>query len=315
MIDVRRLKVLQAVVETGSVAAAAVRLNYTPSAVSQQMSTLERETGVQLLERVGRGVRPTEAALLLCEHTSRVFASIKDAEDALVALRMGQSGRLRLGAFPSASSSLIPSALAAFRSQHPNVVLEIVVAEPDEVVSGLRDGALDIAVTTLMTSPDDVTDGGLQYHFLLSDPYRVVLPRSHALSPRGTIELESLAREDWVGVTSCPGHCQLAVEDACERAGFRPAYALEADEYPTALGFVAAGLGVALMPLLALQNSVPTGVVVRPLEGPDPVRSVWAVTRSSLAEQIPILAMLSCLADVAKESQLSPSPTDDTVVD
>src|ERR1700691_5627158 len=114
MIDVRRLQVLQAVIETGSVAAAANLLNYTPSAVSQQMSTLERETGVQLLERVGRGVRPTDAALLLCEHTTRVFASIKDAEDALAALRSGQSGRVRLGAFPSASSSLIPRALATF---------------------------------------------------------------------------------------------------------------------------------------------------------------------------------------------------------
>lgn len=304
MIDVRRLKVLQAVVETGSVAAAALRLNYTPSAVSQQMSTLERETGVQLLERVGRGVRPTEAALLLCEHTSRVFESIKDAEDALVALRAGQSGRLRLGAFPSASSSLIPGALAAFRELHPHVALEFVVGEPDEVLSGLREGSLDVAVTILMTSPSDLVDNGLDYHYLLSDEYRVVLPRTHSLSLERNVDLESLATENWVGVSSCPGHCQLAVEDACESAGFRPTYALEADEYPTALGFVAAGIGVALVPLLALGDSL-RGVSVHRLNGTQPVRHIWAVTRPSLADQIPIRAMLSCLDDVAKQSQLA----------
>jgi DNA-binding transcriptional LysR family regulator len=305
MIDVRRLKVLQAVVETGSVAAAAARLNYTPSAVSQQMSTLERETGVQLLERVGRGVRPTEAALLLCEHTTRVFSSIKDAEDALVALRAGQSGRLRLGAFPSASASLIPGALVAFRALHPNVVLEFVVAEPDEVVSGLREGSLDVVVTTLMTSPRDLVVNDLDYRYLLLDEYRVVLPRSHSLSSKRDIDLKSLATENWVGVSSCPGHCQLAVEDACEQAGFRPTYALEADEYPTALGFVAAGIGVALIPGLALGDSVRSGVSIHHIHGAQPVRHVWAVTRPSLADQIPVRAMLSCLEGVAKELQLA----------
>jgi DNA-binding transcriptional LysR family regulator len=304
MIDVRRLKVLQAVVETGSVAAAAIRLNYTPSAVSQQMSTLERETGVQLLERVGRGVRPTEAALLLCEHTSRVFASIKDAEDALVALRAGQSGRLRLGSFPSASSSLIPGALAAFRVLHPHVVLEFVVAEPDEVLTGVREGLLDVAVTTMMTAPSEFSDG-LDYHYLLSDEYRVVLPRTHSLSSTRNIDLESLATENWVGVSSCPNHCQRVVEDACEVAGFRPTYALEADEYPTALGFVAAGIGVALVPLLALGDSLRGDVSVHRVNGAQPVRHVWAVTRPSLSDQIPIRAMLSCLEDGAKQSQLA----------
>src|ERR1700722_7425402 len=102
MIDVRRLQVLHAIVETGSVAAAAAALSYTPSAVSQQMSPLEREMGVRLLERAGRGVRPTYAALLLSEHTGRVLASIREAEDAIAALRAGHIGRLRLGAFPTA---------------------------------------------------------------------------------------------------------------------------------------------------------------------------------------------------------------------
>lgn len=309
MIDVRRLQVLQAVIETGSVAAAASFLNYTPSAVSQQMSTLERETGVQLLERIGRGVRPTDAALLLCEHTTRVFASIKDAEDALAALRAGQSGRLRLGAFPSASSSLIPGALAAFRILHPNVELDFMVKEPDEAIASLRDGSLDIAVATLTMLPGDPSDDGLTYHHLLSDPFRIVLPRSHSFASLENIELETLSSEDWIGVSSCPGHCQLVVEDACELAGFQPTYVIEADEYPTALGFVAAGLGVALMPMMAL-HTIHNGVSIRRIEGDVPVRQVWAATRSTMSDQTPVSDMLSCLEDAAKQSPLEHSGDD-----
>ncbi len=175
MIDVRRLNVLKAVVETGSVAAAAEQLNYTPSAVSQQMSTLERETGVRLLERVGRGVRPTDVALLLCEHTSRVLAAVQDAEDALAAWRAGRTGRLRLAAFPTASSALVPGALAAFRSRHPDVALDFVVAEPDEAIGHLRAGAIDVAVVVLPSSPGETVNDGLVHHHLLADPFRVVL--------------------------------------------------------------------------------------------------------------------------------------------
>src|SRR5579872_7150972 len=104
MIDVRRLKVLKAVVETGSVSGAAAALNYTPSAVSQHVTALERETGTMLLERAGRGIRPTDAALLLARHAGRVLASLQEAEEALTALRSGQIGRVRVGAFPTAGS-------------------------------------------------------------------------------------------------------------------------------------------------------------------------------------------------------------------
>src|SRR5579862_3156000 len=121
--DVRRLRVLQAVVESGSVSAAASALDYTPSAVSQQISALEREVGAELLERVGRGVRPTDAALLLCQHAERVLGAIEEAEAALSALRAGKLGRLRLGAFPTAGSALVPEAIAAFERIHPGVRL------------------------------------------------------------------------------------------------------------------------------------------------------------------------------------------------
>ena len=140
MIDVRRLRALKAVVDTGSVAAAATLLNYTPSAVSQHVTALERETGTLLLERAGRGVRPTDAALLLCQHASRVLAVIQETEEALAALRSGHIGRVRVGAFPTAGSSLVPGALAAFQRRLPNVALGVTVAEPDDAIAQLARG-------------------------------------------------------------------------------------------------------------------------------------------------------------------------------
>ncbi len=301
MIDVRRLNVLKAVVETGSVAAAAELLNYTPSAVSQQMSTLERETGVRLLERVGRGVRPTEVALLLCEHTSRVLAAVQEAEDALAAWRSGRTGRLRLAAFPTAAAALVPPALADFRSRHPDVALDFVVAEPDEATGHLRAGSVDVAVVVLPRSPDEPDKNGLVHHHLLADPFRMVLPRSHPLAAKRQLDIALAAGEPWIGVSSCPDLCALVVELACARAGFRPRYALEADEYPTALGFIAAGLGVALVPMMALIPSPHPGVVVRPVKGAQPERQVWALARGAIADELPVRAMIACLTRAAGE--------------
>ena len=301
VIDVRRLKALQAVVETGSVSAAAALLSYSPSAVSQQMTALERETGVRLFEHVGRGVRPTDAALLLCEHTTRVFASIQNAEDALSALASGHSGRIRIGAFPTAGSSLVPTALAAFQAVHPSVALDLVVVEGDEAVTTLRSGSIDVLVAVETRSRGDVVDDDLVHRHLLADPFRVVLARSHPLAAERSVDLALLASERWIGVSSCPGHCQLVIEAACMRAGFRPAYAIDADEYPTAQGFVAAGLGVAFVPMLALGSSLHPGVAVRRLKGDQPARQVWAMTRRALADNVPVLAMLACLETAANE--------------
>jgi DNA-binding transcriptional LysR family regulator len=238
-------------------------------------------------------------ALLLCEHTSRVLAAVQDAEDALAAWRAGRTGRLRLAAFPTASSALVPGALAAFRSRHPDVALDFVVAEPDEAIGHLRAGAIDVAVVVLPSSPGETVNDGLVHHHLLADPFRVVLPRSHPLAAKRQLDIAMTAEEPWIGVSSCPDLCALVVEVTCARAGFRPRYALEADEYPTALGFIAAGLGVALVPMMALGSSPPSGVAVRRLKGSQPERQVWALTRAAVADDLPVRAMIACLKDAA----------------
>jgi len=301
MLDLRRLRVLKTVVEAGSISAAASELSYTPSAVSQQIAALERETGAVLFEPAGRGVRPTDAALLLCEHASRALATVQEAEEALVALRSGQFGRMRVGAFPTAGSALVPAALAAFQAGFPRVALDLVVAEPDEALSRLRAGVIDVAVLVEGFGPGEEPDDGLHRRHLLADPFKAVLPRGHAMAARRTIDIKALAKERWIAVSSCPGYCQQVVSNTCRQAGFDPCYGLEADEYPTAQGFVAAGLGVALVPLLALGAAVHPGVVVRRLSGEQPVRQVWAATRAAIAHQFPVEEMLRNLEVSARE--------------
>jgi DNA-binding transcriptional LysR family regulator len=292
--------VLKAVVEAGSVSGAAAALNYTPSAVSQHVKALEQETGCVLLERMGRGIRPTEAALLLCEHGTRVLASLQNAEDALAALRSGQIGRLCLAAFPTAGASLVPEALAAFQLVHPKVALDLTVHEPDEAIAKLRSGEIDLAITVEPYGAGGAPDDGLLRWHLLADPFRVVLPRKHILAARRSVDLAALASERWISISSTPDY-ERTVDDACKRAGFEPAYAFEADEYPTAEGFVAAGLGVALIPLLALGTSVHFGVVVRHVRGDQPVRQVWAAARPAIAEQPSVRAMVGFLRQAAAQ--------------
>ena len=230
-----------------------------------------------------------------------VLASIQDAEDALAALASGHSGRIRVGVFPTAGSSLVPGALAAFQALHPNVALDLVVVEGDAAITSLRSGSIEVLVAVEDRSPDDLADDDLVHRHLLADPFRVVLPRTHPLAVKRSVDLALLASEHWIGVNSGPGHCQVVIEAACMRAGFRPVYAIEADEYPTVQGFVAAGLGVAFVPMLALGSSLHPDVAVRRLRGVQPARQVWAVTRSAVADQVPVFAMLACLKTAASE--------------
>jgi DNA-binding transcriptional LysR family regulator len=293
VLDVRRLRVLRAVVDTGSVTGAAARLSYTPSAISQQLSTLERETGLALVERQGRGLRPTAAGRMLAEHAGAVLDRLADAEAALGALRDGRTGRVAVAAFSTAGSSLVPPALRDFRRAHPGIAVDVAVAEPDEAVERIRAGRCDVGVVVASREWPD-----LHCRHLLDDPYRVVLPADHPLADRPRVRLADLAGEPWIGTVSAPGYCQQQIADACAAAGFTPAYAVEADEYPATQGYAAAGLGVALVPLLAL-GAVAAGVVVRRVDGPEPVRRVCVVTRPALLGTPGVAAMLAAFEAAA----------------
>ena len=292
MLDPRRLQAVCAVVQTGSVTAAAALLGYTPSAVSQNIASLEKETGTTLFEKSGRGVRPTAAARLLAEHGEAVISRLSEAEAALDALRAGESGHLRLAAFFTAGATLVPQALALFRSVHPSVGLDLGVAETDEALSLLRSGNIDLAVVAGASTPPKAA--GLVHTHLLDDPYRVALPRTHRLASRRSIDLSDLSGDAWVGTTCTAASCAAIAYDACVRAGFTPRFIIQSDEFATTVGFVAAGLGVALVPLLAL-GAIPDDVRVLKVRGEQAVRRVYAVTRPERSSQPTVAVMVDAL--------------------
>ncbi|MFJ3564632.1 MULTISPECIES: LysR family transcriptional regulator [Streptomyces diastaticus group] len=288
------MQVLRAVVTSGSVTAAAERLGYTPSAVSQQVAALEAQAGTPLLERAGRGVRPTEAGTLLAEHAALIGGQVAVAEAALADLRAGRTGRLAVRYFATAGPGLLAPALARFRREHPGIGVELRLSEPDDPLAEVAEGRAGLG---LVVRPDAPAPPGVDLVHLLDDPYRVALAPGHPLAGRQVVELSDLAKEPWVG-SEPPGPCLHAVLHGCAAAGFTPEVAVECQDYTTAQGFVAAGLGVALIPRLGLAVPHP-GVTIRPVRGPEPTRTIQAAVRSGAPRTPALTGLLTALRDAA----------------
>lgn len=282
---------LAAVVSDGSVTAAAARLGYTPSAISQQVAALEKEAGTELLERVGRGVRPTAAGLLLTEHADAIGRRVAEAETALADLLAGRTARLSVRYFATAGARLVAPAVARLRSERPGVRIELKLAGLDPLPD-VREGRADLA---LVVGPGD--HDGVRLLHLLDDPYLAVLPKAHPLAACRAIRLTDLADEPWVG-SEWPGPCLDAQLGACAAAGFQPGFVVESEDYATAQGFVAAGLGVTLIPRLGLGGRHPD-VVVRPLKDPEPTRTILAAVRESAAPQPALEVFVEALREAA----------------
>lgn len=270
------MQVLLAVVASGSITAAARNLGYTPSAVSQQLATLEREARMPLLDRVGRGVRPTAAGELLAQHAEALGTQLARAEAELAELRVGRTGRLAIRYFATAGVALVPPAVAELRRDHPGVEVDLKLIQPEDPLVEVESGDADIALVVARQSRPPAR--GVSLVHLLDDPYRLVLPSHHPLAARDVVDLADLADEPWVGNEWPPGPCLDVMLDACAAAGFAPNFFCEAEDYQTAQGFVAAGLGVSLVPQLALTTPHP-GVVIRPVRRPEPSRSIHAAVR------------------------------------
>ncbi|WP_089915070.1 LysR family transcriptional regulator [Lentzea albida] len=298
MLDVRRMQVLRAVVSTGSITAAATNLGYTPSAISQQVAGLEKQAGMPLLERVGRGIRPTAAGRLLTEHAGRLAEQLAEAESALTALRNGCAGTLRVRYFATAGAALVPPAVATFRAERSGVELDLKLTEPTDPFVELAAGRADVAITVL--EQDAPAPEGMISRHLLADPLYAVLPRGHALARKRVLDLADLADEPWVdGDCSYSGPCADLVRNACAGAGFSPQIAVESDDYATAQGFVAAGLGVTLIPRLGLGFAHP-GVVLRRVRNPEPVRHIHVVYREDAAWNPAVLTLADALEKAAR---------------
>jgi DNA-binding transcriptional LysR family regulator len=295
MLDVRRLQILRAVVTSGSVTAAASNLGYTPSAVSQQVAALEKQAGVALLERVGRGVQPTAAGRLLTEHAAIIGKQVAEAETALADLRAGRTGRLVIRYFATAGAALMPPALARLRRVHPGVQVDLKLIDPEDPLPEVEQGRADLAI---VVRPRDRPRDGIRLVHLLDDPYLAVLPRGHRLAAKRVLDLTDLADEPWVDNEWPAGPCLEAVLDSCAAAGFSPNFVVESDDYATAQGFVAAGLGISLIPRMGLGSRHPA-VVVRKVRNPEPRRAIYAAVRETSLAQPALRELLDALRDAA----------------
>jgi molybdate transport repressor ModE-like protein len=291
MLDVRRMQVLRAVVTTGSITAAAANLGYTPSAISQQVAALEKQAGAPLLERVGRGVRATAAGQLLTEHAAVIGRHVAAAETALADLLAGRTGRLTVRYFATAGATLVAPALARLRQTHPGVRVDLTLNDDDPLVD-IAAGRLDLA---LVIRPPRRPHEGVRLIHLLDDPYHAVLPAGHPLAAKRAIDLADLTGLPWIS-SEPAGPCRDVVLEACGAAGISPDFVVESRDYLTAQGFVAAGLGVGLIPRLGLDSRHP-GVVVRKVRNPQPTRAIHAAVRDSPLQQPALPGLLAALRD------------------
>ncbi len=298
MLHLGRLKVLSEVVSKGSFSAAAESLSYTQSAVSQAIARLESETGTALVVRDRRGVRPTPAGATLVAHAEEIFGRVDAAEADLAAVLGVRSGRLRVASFPSAGATLMPLAVAAFRATYPGISLTLAEGEPEDMAPRLKAGDFDLALLFEFSGVRERPGAGLRSAKLLDDPMHVALPADHPLARKRALRLLDLRDEDWVQ-TSASSPCARHVVRSCLAAGFEPNVTFESDDYETVQGLVAAGVGVALIPRLALTR-VHQGIVVRALAPRSPTRQVIAATTGGRGAAPAAQAMIGILQDVAR---------------
>jgi DNA-binding transcriptional LysR family regulator len=293
-VDTMLLAVFQEVARQGSFTAAARSLGYTQSAVSRQISALEQEIGAGLFDRQPRGVRLTDEGRCLLPHAEAVTGRLGSALDDLRALRDLSAGRLRLGAFATADAALLPEALAAFRRAHPKVAVSLAEGYVREHVAQLHSGDLDLAIVT-STAPG-VLDG-LRLHHLLDDTLFVAMHRDHPLAGRPGLRLSELSAEDWIAGSSRPEETLIR---AAVQSGFRPRITYVVGGWTAKQGFVAAGLGITLIPSLAA-GAVRPDLALAPLDPADcPSRRIYAATPLGQADSPATAAFLGFLQDSAR---------------
>jgi DNA-binding transcriptional LysR family regulator len=291
------LRTLIEVVRTGSFAEAARRLGYTPSAVSQQISGLERAVRLTLFEREPHSVRATVAAELLAERSQEVLASFDALDHEIEAISSGSLGQLRIGSFPTASATLLPLGLAAFVQRYPSVEVHLDEGEPDELLQVLQDGELDIALVYRYDLVPRTWPHRLVETELLHENLLLLLPADHPLAGRSQVGFAELRDATWIASRegSAGASC---LERACATAGFAPSIAFRSNNYDVVEGLVGAGLGIAMVPALGHDRSAP-GVTAAEVGGLRLQRHVSALHRvASVAT--PVQEVLSAFREAAE---------------
>ncbi len=273
MIDLHRLRVFRSVIASGSVQAAADNLRITSSAVSQHLSAFQRETGLVLFERAGRGIRPTEAARILDAQSDDLLSQVTRLDSVVADLREGRSGRLTIGYFASAGAAWMPALVKRLMTELPDLTLELVLTE-----EGTRGTSPDIDL--VVEAPGSPPRPGYRRTDLHEDPFVVVLRRDHPLARKRRIELVALRGETWVSNDLSRNVGPRIVLASCAAAGFTPRFTVQAQDQRTAMAFVAAGIGITVIPRLAT-TPLPPEVKRVALEGPEPIRQIAALVRTT----------------------------------
>ncbi|MEU9085022.1 LysR family transcriptional regulator [Streptomyces sp. NPDC048357] len=292
MLNLERLRTLDALARHGSVSGAADGLHVTTSAVSQQMAKLEREVGQPLLARNGRGVRLTDAGRLLADHAARIISQVELAQADVEAQRGCAVGELRIGAFPTAMRGLLPQALSALRAGHPDVRARVREQEPEESMAAVVRGDLDLALAIDWHNKRMPVPAELTRTHLLDDSVDIAVPAGHPLAGESRISLADFADDDWISWNEGQ-FCHEWLVFTLRGTGVEPRIAHIAEEHHTQLAFVEAGLGVCVAPKLG-RGPVPAGVRLLPVC--DAVRRhVYAVWRADADRRPSIRAAVDAL--------------------
>lgn len=300
MIDPRRLRVLRALADEGTVTAAAHALFLTPSAVSQQLSALESEVGQPILQHSGRRVELTPAGRILLAHANAILAELERAEAALAAHAKGLGGQLTVAAFATAISLVLAPAIGALKLAAPGLQVLVRDSEGQDSLPLLLRGEIDVAVADAQPHALPVPDWDqrLVTTPLYSEPFDAALPAGHRLASAADVRLADLVDEPWIG--PYPGNpCHEMIATACAHEGVDVSYAHHSDDFRAVAALVSAGAGVALIPRHALTGVERPGLVLRPLAGTAPERRVFAAMRRG-TESRPAIAAL--LAELTKAS-------------
>jgi DNA-binding transcriptional LysR family regulator len=295
MLDLHRLRLLREFADRGTIAATAAALGYTPSAVSQQLSTLEREAGAALLDRAARSVELTDVGRQLAVHAEIILAQVEAAEADLSVAGREPSGRAAVAAFPSAAAAFAPALVRSMRA-HPGLTLLLQQAQPGEGLRRVRSGEVDVALVDDWTgSLPETGPTLLRYYALLRDPVVLIVPRDHPLAdPAVPVDLRRLRETSrWMAAPEGEPSRQ-AVDRLLESAGGAPAVPWEFEGLGTIVSLVARGIGVAAVPRLALAGGE-RRVVVRELPGSAPARDVYAVARAASVRRPAVAVILSAL--------------------
>lgn len=300
MLDVRRMALLAAVLDTGSMTAAAEELNYTASAVSQQLRRLEAEVGQPLLHRHARGVAPTEAGTVLAAHARRIVRQLAAAEADLGELAGLRRGTLEIGTFPTVASSLLPLAVSRFRARHPDIRLSVRSARHDGLVKMLEEGTVGISLLWDYEW-NRIDPAAFALTHLLDDPTTLVVAADHRAARRRQIGMAELADEDWI-IRAHDHPVAEVLERSCRAAGFTPRIAFHANDYQEAQAMVSVGLGIALAPRTAVASKHPEVRVIS-LGRTAPSRRILLAHRPDRVRAAAELAMHQVLIEVSREYQ------------